>query len=82
MFVGSHFDATPPQEAAPDSRPSAAGNSSPHGRVAQQDQILFAVMSLLPLLGPDHIRVVSSEVSAGSLYCAQFAVVLHLGSAF
>ena len=39
-------------------------NATVHGRVAkaQQDQILFAVMSLLPLLPPEHLRVVTAEV--------------------
>ena len=64
---GFRFDATTLHEASPDSRPAAAGPSVGPSRMAQgqQDHILFAIMSLLPLLGPDHIRVVSSEVCAG-----------------
>ena len=54
---GSQPRGTPPQQSPQPARvlPGRAAGG-------QQDQVLFAVMSLLPLLGPEHLRVVTSEV--------------------
>ena len=61
---GARTRGTPPQQSPQAARLNAGGSGVSPGRAAhgQQDQVLFAVMSLLPLLGPEHLRVVTSEV--------------------
>lgn len=60
--------ATPPPLMPGAASPSAGGLAlglappPPEMPASQEDQVLYAVMSLLPLLGPQHLRIVSDEV--------------------